>query len=194
MRLTIVTGIAGAVLAVSGCAEADDEALVETETAGEVSDTADSATDEVAGATDPLAGDPAAEDGDRTSGADRTMQGRWSTKQMAGVPAALFGEAQTEAGFWVRCEGDELVFARSAWEPAGAIDMTLMADGETRTITANSSPDPMPTITGRLSAGDAFAATLAEVSEPIAVRVGGGAAFRMPASAAFREVVSNCRT
>lgn len=199
MQLKILTGVAVAALTMSACADADgdaaaDETIADEETA-DAGSTTNPATEEMMDATDPLAGDPEAEGDDGTLGSDRVMQGEWSTKQMAGAPAALFGEPETDARFSVRCEDGELVFVRGAMEPAGAIDMTLMAGGETKTISATSTPDPMSTISGRLSADDAFAGILAEAREPIAVRIGDrDTTFRMPASAALRGVVSDCRS
>lgn len=127
-------------------------------------------------------------------GSDRVMQGQWFAKTERGAPMALFGPPQTEAGFSVRCEGASLVFARGVNVEPGPVEMRLMAGGETRTITAQARTDPLPQVTGRLPADDPFAATLAQAREPIAVQVGDGASFRMPAHETLREVVGNCRS
>lgn len=132
-------------------------------------------------------------DNDRSLGSDGVMQGEWSTKAMAGDPAALFGTPETEASFSVRCNAGDLVFSRSAQEPAGPMTMSVMAGGETRSINALSKPDPIPSVTGRLPAQDDFAAILLENEKPIAVRIAGGEPFRMPASDALREIVNDCR-
>ena len=195
MNYRILTGVAAAALGLTACAEADtDSATDGAMTSGDTAETADPAAEEMMGADDPLAGDPDVAGADGTLGSDRTMQGKWTTKRMAGAPAALFGTPDTDASFSVRCEGGELVFARGAMAPEGEIDMTLMAGGETKTLAAHSTPDPLPTVTGRLPADDGFAATLAQARHPIAVRIGDrDTTFRMPASAALRGVVSDCR-
>lgn len=126
-------------------------------------------------------------------GSDRVMQGDWMSKTMAGDPAALFGEPQTEAAFSIRCAGGELVLTRSLRHDPGPVTMEIMAAGETRAIEAISSPDPMPTVTGRLDASGDFAAKLMTSREPIAVRVADGASFRMPASEEVRRLVRACR-
>jgi hypothetical protein len=71
--------------------------------------------------------------------------------------------------------------------------MRLRAGGETRAVDAEVGAGPLPQATGRFSARETFAATLAEADEPIAVALGAGPSFRMPASAELREVVADCR-
>lgn len=134
---------------------------------------------------------PAGDDG--TLGSDRVAQGSWTGKTERGVPMALFGEANTEAAFSVRCEDDTLVFGRSALLPSGEAAMRLMAGGETRRLVANAQEDPLPQVTARLPAADPFAGTLARTTEPIAVAVGdGGETYPMPSSPVLRGVVADC--
>lgn len=177
--------IAAASLALAGCGqdgtEADQDAID-----AQPDDTGEDFVD---------AGPPPGPQGDDgVLGSDAVMQGQWFSRQMAGNPAALFGPPQSEAGFSVRCAGDDLVFTRSALvEGGGEVEMELMAGGRTRTIAANAQVDPMPTVTGSLAASDSFAAVLAETTEPIAVAVAGGPSLRMPAHQYLREVVGNCR-
>lgn len=189
MKKSIVI-MAGAALALSACNNADTGPPGE-EPQGDVDRSASygssSGLDKAA-----TPEGPSEEDG--TLGSDRVMQGSWISKSMAGDPAALFGEAETEASFSVRCDEGQLVFTRTAALPAGEASMALMAGGEVRTIGAQSTPDPLPTVTGRLPADDSFAAILAETADPIAVRVEDGPSLRMPSSAALREVVSTCRS
>ncbi len=127
-------------------------------------------------------------------GSDRGELGGWTSKGMAGGPAALFGKPQTEARFSVRCDDSELVFTRSARLPAGPVEMTLLAGGVVKVIAAKSSPDPMPTISGRLPASDPFAKTLADAELPIAVRLNDQPSLRMPWATALQRVIMDCRT
>lgn len=130
---------------------------------------------------------------DGTLGSDRVVQGSWTAKTEGGVPMALFGEANTEAAFSVRCEGDTLVFARSALVPAAGASMRLMADGTTHRMNARAEEDPLPQVTARMPAADPFALTLARNTSPIAVAVGdGGETYPMPSSPALRGVIADC--
>lgn len=187
---TITFIAATATLAVAGCGDNGTER--------QSADTGVPATDTAADAnadTPDRANMGAPMMGDGELGSDAVMQGEWISKQMAGAPAALFGEPDTEAAFSVRCAGNELVFSRSALvEGGGTVEMALMAGGETRRIDARAQEDPLPQVTGRLSAGDPFADILARTTEPIAVAVAGGSAYGMPASEAMRRVVANCRS
>lgn len=142
--------------------------------------------------SEPQSPSPAPGD-DGTLGTDEVAQGQWYAKTERGIPMALFGPPQTEANFVVRCEGEQLVFVRGLPIEGEQADMTLMAGGETRTVTARARPGPLPQTTARLPASDAFARVLARTTEPIAVAVGaGGEPYRMPSSAALRSVVSEC--
>lgn len=181
--------LAAAALLAAGCGEGDQQAPAETTPA---------APEPNAGATapnPPPAGDSPGHPGppDDSLGSDRVMQGSWSSKTMAGHPAVLFGQPQTEAAFSIRCEEGELVLARSLRRPAGTVAMTVMAGGQARALQAISRPDPMPAITARLDASDALAAELMTTREAIAVRIGDGQSFRMPASGALRRLVGDCR-
>lgn len=140
----------------------------------------------------PPAPDPAAPEQESTLGSDRVMQGRWFARDMAGSPAALFGEPETEAQFSVRCEGEELIFSRSVTMRPGPASMALMARGKVHTIDATARTDPIPSVTGRLAASDAFAQTLGQATQPIAVRIESGPALRMPVSEALRTVIEGC--
>lgn len=126
-------------------------------------------------------------------GSDKVIQGEWFTRTIAGNPAALFGPSEAEASFSVRCDAGDLVFSRSVEEPAGPVTMSVMAGGEARSINAMSEHDPKPSVAGRLSAQDDFAAILIENEKPIAVRVAGGETFQMPAGDALRKIADDCR-
>lgn len=130
---------------------------------------------------------------DGTLGSDRVVQGSWTGKTERGVPMALFGEPNTEAAFSVRCEGDTLVFARSALVPAAGASMRIMADGTTHRLIAKAEEDPLPRVTARMPAADPFALTLARNTDPIAVAVGdGGETYPMPSSTILRGVIADC--
>jgi hypothetical protein len=180
------TAAAAIALALSACAdEAPPPEAPETEAPADADgSTADDATD--------VSPDDAASPEDQL-GSDEVMQGQWFAKTERGVPMALFGPPQTEANFLVRCEGDELVFIRSTPIDGNEAEMELRAGGETRTITAQPSPGPLPQTTGSLPASDPFAAVLAQTTQPIAVRLDDGPFFRMPSHDHLREVVRNCR-
>lgn len=171
--------------ALAGCGD--------TESAQEVRE--DAATVEpvrvpVADAT-PAASPTPTDDG--TLGSDRVVLGSWTSKTERGTPVALFGQADTDAAFSVRCEGDTLIFSRSGLLPASEAAMRIMAGGETRRLAARIQGEQLPQVTARLPAADSFAGTLARTNEPIAVAIGdGGEAYRMPSSAALRGVVAGC--
>lgn len=184
------TAIAAVVtLALTACGDG------ETEQAGDSDVATDSGTSEPIpdpGTTDDAGPPPGPEGDDGVLGSDEVSQGQWFAKTERRIPQALFGAPQTEANFLVRCEGEELVFIRSAPIEGEEADMTLMAGGQTRTITARERPGPLAQTAGSLRADDPFASVLAETTEPIAVALEDGPSYRMPASAALRDVVSNC--
>lgn len=128
-----------------------------------------------------------------TAAPDPVAEGQWFASHLSGAPAAMFGPPGSEASFSVRCEGDELVFARAVRLPQGSASMRLTVDGVSRTIPAESAPEPLPLATGRLDAGSAFAALLGETTRPIAVTVEGGPSLRVPADPALLDVVNDCR-
>lgn len=195
MRHLTISAAATVALALAGCGDGGgDVEPVDSETApAEAVADVEPMTDDASAPPDRATiGAPMTGDGEL--GSDAVMQGQWTSKRMAGAPAALFGEPETEAAFSVRCDGETLVFARSALvEGGGAVDMALMAGGETRRIDATAQTDPLPQVTGRLPASDPFAGTLAQTSEPIAVSMADGAAYGMPASEALRRLVAECR-
>lgn len=130
---------------------------------------------------------------DGTLGSDRVVQGNWTSKTERGTPIALFGQAGTDAAFSVRCEGDTLIFARSALLTASEAAMRIMAGGKTRRLAARVQGEQLPQVTARLPAADSFAGTLARTTDPIAVAIGdGGEAYRMPSSPALRGVAAGC--
>lgn len=185
-RYTVLAAAATLVLAACG----DDAAEPAGDEAGAeeaLADTRDTERDTADAGPPP---GPAGDDG--VLGSDRVEQGQWFSKTERGVPMALFGRPQTEANFVVRCEGDELVFVRSLPIEGEETEMTLMAGGETRTLTARQRPGPVPQTTARLPADDPFAAVLARTTDPIAVRLEDGASKRMPSHQALRHVVANC--
>lgn len=175
----------GAALALAGCAD--------TEPAHEAQQRADSIESDPVPArvVQPVPTQTASDDG--VLGSDRVAQGSWTSKTERGVPMALFGEPQTEADFTVRCEDDTLVFARSALLPEAEAEMRVMAGGNTRQLVASTQEGPVPQVTARLPASDAFAGTLARTTDPIAVSVGdGGETYPMPSSPELRGVVTEC--
>jgi hypothetical protein len=187
---------AGAALLAISCSPDENEPLPDptvTE-ATTLANAPDGAANDPAARAGPSPGPTAIPPPDDELGSDRVMQGRWLSKTMAGDPAVLFGPADTEAGFSVRCDSGELVLTRSERRPAGTVQLQVMAGGKIRTLDATSRPDPMPSITARLPADDALARTLASIREPFAVRVGSGSSYRMPADQALRGLIEDCRS
>lgn len=126
---------------------------------------------------------------------ERTMaSGRWVADELAGSPAALFGPPASEAVFSVRCdrEARELVFSRGARRPEGEIEMQLLTEGAERTLVGRSQPEPLPRITARLPADDAFADRLADLAEPLTIRIADEDGLTVPAGEEFRRVVADC--
>ena len=127
------------------------------------------------------------------SGSAEVAEGQWFAKSERGSGMAMFGAPYSEAQFSIRCEGDALVFGRSAQLPAGRAEMQLTAGGTTRQLSATAQEDPLPLVTASLPASDAFAGVLAGTTEPIGIVVGeGGEMFRVPSSPAFRQVAADC--
>jgi hypothetical protein len=143
------------------------------------------------GATPPAPPQGARDDTDPAMG-PTAAPGGWTTKTMAGAPAALFGPPDSEAAFSVRCEDGTLVLSRSVLLPEGEASMTVAAGGETRTLAASSSPDPMPSVTARLPGADPFIGQLADATGAISVTVGGERTLEVPSAPAFRQVVGGC--
>ena len=173
--------------ALAACGGAEEEVATDVETGAEY--------DSSSGA--PVPGQAEADsstDDDGELGSDRAMQGRWFADRMAGMDAALFGPPESDARFSVRCDeaAGELILTRSERARTGSVEMRLMAEGVSRTIRATSTPEPVPTVTGRLAANDRFTALLAGTDDPIAVVIGDGAPYRMPAAEALRDVVAGC--
>lgn len=175
-------------MALAACADDGGEPTPEDIDTPAGEDRADAATDD----TGDTAPSPGPESDDGAPGSDELAQGQWYAKTERGVPMALFGPPQTEANLVVRCEGENLVFIRSA-SIKGEAEMELRAGGETRTITARTRPGPLEQTAGELAADDPFAATLARTAQPIAVRLEDGPFYRVPSHAHLRGVVANCR-
>lgn len=119
---------------------------------------------------------------------------RWISKTVAGGPAALYGPADTEALFSIRCDpgAEQLVLTRSMRVMDEAvIDMVIDVGGESRAVTAIARQDPLPQVIGRLNATDALAADLLRAKAGFAVVVN-GVRLDLPASPAVREVVDRC--
>jgi hypothetical protein len=133
-----------------------------------------------------------AEDGDESPGSGVLAEGEWFAKTERDVPMAMFGPPDGEALFSVHCENSRLVFTRSGIPEGRARRMALIAGGDTRRIDATAVHEPLPRVTASLHASDPFAETLASVTQPIAVRIDGGPALRIPAHEHFRAVAANC--
>ena len=120
-------------------------------------------------------------------------EGQWFAKSERGSGMAMFGAPYSEAQFSIRCEGDALVFGRSALIASGDAAMRVTTGGTSKRLAAQAQEDPLPVVTGRLPASDEFAGILARTTEPIGIAVGdGGEIFQVPSSPAFRGVVADC--
>lgn len=130
---------------------------------------------------------------DGIAGSESVMQGDWIAREAWGVPAALFGSPRTEASLAVRCEGENLVFIRSARVDEGTATMNVGAGEVVRGLPAVASIDPLPSVRAKLAVSDELAATLANTVRPITVRIDDGPQMNVPASATLRRVVTECR-
>jgi hypothetical protein len=176
-----------AALALAACGETESIDAVEPTPIA-----ADGLPPDLNGAPVPVLAGPEPGQQSALTDADRRSRNQWAVRTMVGGPAALFGAAQSEALFVVRCEGNDLVFVRSVRLPAGPASMQVTIRGESYEIEAQSTPEPAPQVAGRLGIGEPLAQTLATTRDPIDVSIQGAPSLRVPASPQLREVVSGC--
>ncbi|PEQ14475.1 hypothetical protein B2G71_02500 [Novosphingobium sp. PC22D] len=141
----------------------------------------------------PLASAPAVAGEGEVAPVLARIDGNWTSKREAGNRMALYGEPETEAAFSVRCEAGDLVFSRSVSVPEGPVPLTIVFDGDSERVSAMAQEDPIPMVTGRLPAVNAFAGALARAESPIMIQVPGAPTISLPPSDQFRTVVESCR-
>lgn len=126
--------------------------------------------------------------------ASTAAEGRWVSGTLAGKPALLFGPADSEAQFSMRCgDGDGLVLSRNGIVPAGGLEMMVVSvEGANARYAVRAPESPLPMLVARVPATDNFLAQLRDAPGEISVRIGDGAPLVMQSDPRVSELVRRC--
>lgn len=163
------------ILALAACAETREPEPTPTEDGGAYN------------MIDPLEIDAGAE--------SSTADGQWVSGTIAGRPALLFGPANSEALFSMRCEdGDGLTLTRTGIVPAGGLEMMIVSvEGANARYAVRAPEDAaLPTLVARVPPADSFLVALRGDPGAISVRIGDRAPLVLPADPRIGELVRSC--
>lgn len=122
-------------------------------------------------------------------------EGRWVSGEIEGRPALLFGPANSEALFSMRCgEGDGLVLTRTGVVPVGGLAMMVVAvEGANARYAVRAPEDAaIPVLVARVPPADNFLAALRGDPGEMRVQIGNGDPLVLPSDPRIAELVRSC--
>lgn len=125
---------------------------------------------------------------------DAREQAVWSTMGEEGDRMVAFGPPDGNPLFTVQCDATkrEIVFSRAVLVGAGQVDMKVGTGPQIKVFQAATQSDPVPQVSGRLSATDPVVQAIAASSEPMSVQVGDGDTLMVPSGGPFQQLIAKC--
>lgn len=120
--------------------------------------------------------------------------GDWTYRSATGGSVALYGEAQTDARFSIRCDSSarSITFSR-AGNAASTVPMRILTETAQRTLNAQPTGGGLPYLTVTVPARDPLLDAMALTKGRFAVEVAGTPTLYLPAWAEVTRVIEDCR-
>lgn len=120
--------------------------------------------------------------------------GTWSYRAAGGQSTASFGEPGGKAPLWLSCDGTSRTvrLARAGAAPS-AMPMTVITTSDSRSLSAEPVPGPLPTLVARFAANDRLLDAMAFSRGRFAIQVNGLPTLYVPAWAEVGRVIEDCR-
>ena len=120
--------------------------------------------------------------------------GNWSYRSTSGGSMALYGEAQTDARFSLRCDSSSRsVTLMRAGNASSTVSMRILTETAQRTINAQPTSGELPYISATVPARDPLLDAIALTKGRFAVETSGMSTLYLPAWAEVTRVIEDCR-
>lgn len=120
--------------------------------------------------------------------------GDWTYRATNGGTVALYGEAQTDARFSIRCDSSarSLTLMRAGSAPNN-VPMRILTETAERTVNAQPTGGELPYLTASLPSRDPLFDAMALTKGRFAVETSGMSTLYLPAWAEVTRVIEDCR-
>lgn len=120
--------------------------------------------------------------------------GNWSYRSTSGGSMALYGEAQTDARFSIRCDASaRSVTLMRAGNAPGTVPMRILTETAERTVNAQPTGGELPYLAVSVPARDPILDAMALTKGRFAVETSGMPTLYLPAWAEVTRVIEDCR-